>query len=72
MLVLTRKNKEVIMINDDVKITVLNVSNGQVKLGFDAPKDVTIYRKEIYDKVNECLCDSDSKESSNDEEQVKV
>jgi len=69
MLVLTRKDQEVIMINDDIKITVVRTSNGQVRLGFDAPKDVEIYRQEIYDKVNECLCKSGTDKSAEDEKQ---
>jgi carbon storage regulator len=50
VLVLTRKRGEVIMIGDNIKITVVEVREGKVRLGIDAPKDVPIYRKEIAPK----------------------
>ena len=52
MLVLTRSRNQSIIINDNIKITVLNRShNGsQVTLGIDAPTDIPIYREEIRDK----------------------
>jgi carbon storage regulator len=48
MLVLTRKTKESIMLNDDIEITVVSIDGDQVKLGINAPKNVEIHRKEIY------------------------
>jgi carbon storage regulator len=48
MLVLTRKTKESIMLNDDIEITIVSIDGDQVKLGFNAPKNVEIHRKEIY------------------------
>jgi len=53
MLVLTRKLNEVILINEDIEITVLGVDSGQVKLGINAPKDVKVFRKEVYDRIKE-------------------
>ncbi|MGB5325917.1 MAG: carbon storage regulator CsrA [Pseudomonadales bacterium] len=47
MLILTRKTGEKILISEDVRITVLNISGTQVKLGIDAPKDVRIMREEL-------------------------
>ena len=52
MLVLTRKLGENIRIGDDVKITVLEVRAGQVKLGIEAPPEVKVHREEIYDRIN--------------------
>lgn len=51
MLVLTRNLDETIMIGDNVQIKVLNVNRNQVKLGLEAPKEVKIYRLEIYPGV---------------------
>lgn len=48
MLVLTRKTNQSIMIGDDVEVTVLAVSRDKIRLGIAAPKDVPVYRKEVY------------------------
>jgi carbon storage regulator len=53
MLVLTRKLGENIRIGDSVKITVLEVRSGQVKLGIDAPPEVKVHREEIYARIQE-------------------
>lgn len=53
MLVLTRKLGENIRIGDQVKITVLEVRSGQVKLGIEAPPDVKVHREEIYARIQE-------------------
>lgn len=51
MLILTRKIGEKLLIGDNVEITVLNTRGGQVKLGVNAPKDVSVHREEIYHKI---------------------
>ena len=51
MLVLTRKLNEVILIDDNIEVTILGVENGQVKLGINAPKEIKVYRKEVYDRI---------------------
>lgn len=48
MLALTRKKGEALVINNNVEITILEVRGDQVKVGISAPKDVPIYRKEVY------------------------
>lgn len=53
MLALSRKNNESIMIGNDIEITILDIRNDQVKIGIQAPKDVGIYRKEIYLQIQE-------------------
>jgi len=50
MLILTRRPEESIIISSDIKITVLGIDRGYVKLGFEAPKDVEIMREELLDK----------------------
>jgi carbon storage regulator len=53
MLALSRKQGETIVIGDDIEITVLAISNDQVKLGINAPRTVSIHRKEIYLQIQE-------------------
>ena len=48
MLALTRKTGDAIMINNNIEITILEVRGDQVKIGISAPKEVSIYRKEVY------------------------
>jgi carbon storage regulator len=51
MLVLTRRLGEAITIGDNIRIVVVDISGHQVKLGIDAPKDIEIYREELYTKI---------------------
>lgn len=53
MLILTRSVGESIMIGDDIKITILDKSLKQVRVGISAPPDVAVHRLEIYDKIKE-------------------
>lgn len=53
MLALSRKKGEAIIINNNVEITVIEVKGDQVKLGISAPKSVPIYRKEVYEQIQE-------------------
>ena len=53
MLILTRKLGESIIIEDNIKITVVDINKQQIKLGIDAPKHITINREEIAKKVKE-------------------
>ena len=48
MLALTRKKGEALVINNNIEITVLEIRGDQIKLGITAPKDVPVYRKEVY------------------------
>ena len=51
MLVISRKNGQKIMINDDIVITVIDCKNGQCKIAIEADRDVKIFREEIYYQV---------------------
>jgi len=53
MLVLTRRQNESIIIANNIKITVVSVGPGRVKLGIEAPPDVRVDRKEIHDKIEQ-------------------
>ncbi|MDR2547560.1 MAG: carbon storage regulator CsrA [Lachnospiraceae bacterium] len=48
MLALSRKKNEAIMINNNIELTILDIRGEQVKLGISAPKEIPIYRKEVY------------------------
>ena len=66
MLALTRKKGEALVINNNIEITVLEIRGDQIKLGITAPKDVPVYRKEVYlqiQKENEAAISVDSLEA---------
>lgn len=53
MLALSRKKNEALVINNNVEITVLEIKGEQVKLGIEAPREVPIYRKEVYVQIQD-------------------
>jgi len=53
MLILTRKLGESINIGDNIKVSVLNISGLQVRIGVEAPPDVVVHREEIFNKIQE-------------------
>ena len=53
MLVLTRKTNQSIMIGDEIEVSVLAVSGDKVRIGISAPRDVPVFRKEVYLSIQE-------------------
>ncbi len=53
MLILTRRVGESLMIGDDVSITVLGIKGNQVRLGVNAPKEISVHREEIYQRIQQ-------------------
>ncbi len=53
MLALSRKKNEALVINNNVEITVLEIKGEQVKLGISAPREVPVYRKEVYLQIQD-------------------
>ncbi|MBJ67433.1 MAG: carbon storage regulator [Gemmatimonadetes bacterium] len=53
MLVLTRKASESIVIGSDIRVTILELQGRQVRLGIEAPSDVSVHRGEVYERIRE-------------------
>lgn len=53
MLALSRKKNEALVINNNIEITVLEIKGEQVKLGISAPKEIPVYRKEVYVQIQD-------------------
>ncbi len=53
MLALTRKKDQALIINNNIEIKILDIKGDQIKLGVQAPKEVTVYRSEIYQQIQE-------------------
>ena len=51
MLILTRQIGETLMIGDQITVTVLGIKGNQVRLGVKAPKDISVHREEVYEKI---------------------
>ena len=51
MLVLSRQRDETIVIGDDIEVTVVDIRGDKVRLGINAPKEISVHRKEVYDAI---------------------
>jgi carbon storage regulator len=51
MLVLTRKKGQALMIGHDIELSIIDIQGDQVRIGINAPKNVTIHRKEVYEEI---------------------
>lgn len=51
MLILTRNTNQAIIINDDIRVEVLEVNGSQVRIGIDAPRSVDVHRQEVWDRI---------------------
>lgn len=60
MLVLTRKRNQSIILNDNIELTIIDIQGDQVRVGINAPKDVKVFRKEVYIEMTQ-----ENKEASN-------
>lgn len=66
MLALSRKKNEALIINNNIEITILEVKGDQVKIGITAPKEIPVYRKEVYMQIqeaNKAAVDADGMEA---------
>ena len=65
MLALSRKKNEALIINNNIEITILEIKGDQVKIGITAPKEIPVYRKEVYLQIQEANKEAMSGEEIN-------
>ena len=72
MLVLSRKPKEVIVIGQDIKVTIISINRDQVRIGIDAPPSVPVHRYEVYLAIREANRAAASIETVTKDEAAKI
>jgi carbon storage regulator len=70
MLVLSRKKNESIVINDDITVVVIEIRGDKVRLGIEAPKEVPVHRREVYDAIRQQNLDRDKTEDNTEKDQT--
>ena len=68
MLVLTRKGNQSIMIGDEIEVSVLAIMGEKVRIGIEAPRDVPVFRKEVYVEIQQGRTESDDEDGEIDDE----
>ncbi len=68
MLVLTRKAGESIVIGSEIRITVLDLQGRQIRLGIEAPSDISVHRGEVYERIRE----ENEKAAQGDQRELKT
>ena len=74
MLVLSRQRDETIMIGDNIEVTVVDIRGDKLRLGINAPKEISVHRKEVYDAIrreNKAAAQVKPEDSSGSEESVR-
>ena len=71
MLVLTRKRNESIVIGDDIEVSVLGVVGEKVRIGIDAPRDIPVFRKEVYLEIQQQRLEAGSSARAEVDEALK-
>lgn len=71
MLVLTRKSNQSIMIGDDIEISVLSIMGEKVRIGIQAPRDIPVFRKEVYLEIQQDEADEDDGATDQVDEALK-
>ncbi len=67
MLVLSRKKNESIVINDDITIVVVEIRGDKVRLGVEAPKEVSVHRREVFDAIQRNKLEAEKKAADGDD-----
>jgi carbon storage regulator len=71
MLVLTRKLSQSIMIGDDIEVSVLSISGDKVRIGVQAPREIPVFRNEVYREIREQRMAAGSSERAEVDEELK-
>ena len=72
MLVLTRKSNQSIMIGDEIEISVLSVVGDKVRIGIQAPRDIPVFRREVYLEIQRETADQAADSDASDLERVEA